>query len=101
MAQEATQHENKYVAIELTLFGRVQGVGFRYFVYTTALRFGTIRGWVQNCPDGTVKVHGESSSSSILTAFIDACLQGPPLSKVVKGEKRVAFVLGCTSFEIR
>lgn len=41
--------------------GRVQGVGFRYFVLQRAQRLG-ITGWVQNQPDGTVKME----------------LQGPP-----------------------
>jgi len=35
--------------------GRVQGVGFRYFVQQRAQRLG-ITGWVQNQPDGTVKM---------------------------------------------
>jgi acylphosphatase len=35
--------------------GRVQGVGYRYFVRDAALRHG-ILGWVKNNPDGTVSI---------------------------------------------
>jgi acylphosphatase len=35
--------------------GRVQGVGFRYFVKTKAEVLG-IKGWVRNLPDETVEV---------------------------------------------
>ena len=89
------------VAMELIIFGRVQGVGFRYFVHTIALRLGNIQGWVQNCHDGTVKVHCEASTFSILNIFIENCLQGPPLAKVSMIEKTTVPVLGYTSFSIR
>lgn len=35
--------------------GRVQGVGFRAFVYKLALEYN-IRGWVSNRSDGTVEI---------------------------------------------
>ena len=38
--------------------GRVQGVGFRYFVQENALPLG-IKGWVRNRWDGTVEVVAE------------------------------------------
>ena len=40
--------------------GRVQGVGFRYFVERVALRLG-IAGYVSNLPDGRVEVYALSS----------------------------------------
>ena len=37
-----------------TACGRVQGVGFRYFVQRQATALG-ICGWVKNCEDGSVR----------------------------------------------
>jgi len=34
--------------------GSVQGVGFRYHTRNKAIELG-IRGWVRNCPDGSVE----------------------------------------------
>jgi acylphosphatase len=38
--------------------GRVQGVGFRWWVRTRALELG-LAGWAENLPDGRVKVVAE------------------------------------------
>ena len=42
-------------AIRLLVRGRVQGVGFRWFVRVQARRLN-LSGWVANRPDGTVEV---------------------------------------------
>jgi acylphosphatase len=39
----------------LTISGRVQGVGFRYFTWTNAKEMA-LTGWVRNLPDGKVEV---------------------------------------------
>jgi acylphosphatase len=48
------------VARRFIIAGRVQGVGFRWFVKDVALREG-VHGWVRNEPDGRVEalVEGE------------------------------------------
>ncbi len=40
--------------IHFTVRGRVQGVGFRYFLCSEANRMGLV-GWVKNNPDSTVE----------------------------------------------
>jgi acylphosphatase len=44
--------------------GRVQEVGFRYFVYQTALRYH-LTGWVQNLYDGTVELEIQGSTDDL------------------------------------
>ena len=56
--------------------GRVQGVGFRYFVRTEAHRLG-LDGWVRNERDGSVAVVAEGSRED-LERFADRLRKGPP-----------------------
>jgi acylphosphatase len=56
--------------------GRVQGVGFRWFVRETARELG-LAGWVRNRPDGTVEVAAEGSAN-LLDQLRRELLQGPP-----------------------
>ncbi|HEX7071116.1 MAG TPA: acylphosphatase [Rhodothermales bacterium] len=60
--------------------GRVQGVGFRYFVRTEAKRLG-LSGWVRNEPDGGVSVVAEGSRSD-LEALLERLRTGAPSSRV-------------------
>jgi acylphosphatase len=55
--------------------GRVQGVGFRWFVRETAHRLG-LAGWVRNLGDGSVEVAADGDDESI-DAFRRALRQGP------------------------
>lgn len=60
--------------------GRVQGVGFRFFVDRNAGREGA-GGWVENLPDGSVQAVfvGEKIT---LERLLEACRQGPRAGKV-------------------
>jgi acylphosphatase len=48
------------IARRYRVHGRVQGVGYRYFVQHAAARLG-IRGWVRNLDDGSVEVYAVGS----------------------------------------
>jgi len=47
------------------LFGRVQGVGLRYFVRTHGLRL-QLEGYVRNLPDDTVEVVAQGEEEKVL-----------------------------------
>ena len=80
--------------------GRVQGVGFRWFVYDTAVSFG-LSGWVKNLCDGNVEAVFEGEKSAI-EAAIKQCSEGPR-SAVVSGIDldRDENPEGLTGFDIR
>ncbi len=50
---------------EIIVRGRVQGVGFRWFVLDCALRNG-IKGYVKNLPDGSVKIIAAGIAEQLL-----------------------------------
>ena len=67
--------------LHATVRGRVQGVGFRYFVARTGQRLG-LRGHVSNLPNGRrVEVIAQGSRPA-LDALIRALHAGPPLAVV-------------------
>jgi acylphosphatase len=62
--------------------GRVQGVGFRYFVRQEAQSLG-LGGWVRNEPDGTVSGAAEGDFSR-LEAFRDILERGPGGARITR-----------------
>ena len=64
--------------------GRVQGVGFRYFVQSAAVR-ESIRGWVRNLDDGRVETVAAGEPDA-MERFERAIRQGPPASRVDRVE---------------
>jgi len=60
--------------------GRVQGVGFRWFVEAEARTLG-LAGWVRNNPDGSVEVLAVGSREQ-LSALRGRLQQGPRASRV-------------------
>ncbi|HNX43398.1 MAG TPA: acylphosphatase [Bacteroidales bacterium] len=67
-------------SIEITIRGRVQGVGFRYYTLRLANEL-QITGYVRNKPDGSVFIEAEGDNMNI-QAFLSWCRQGPPRAYV-------------------
>jgi acylphosphatase len=83
----------------LTIHGRVQGVGFRYFVIRKAESFG-ISGFVKNKPDGNVYVEAEGEAEQ-LEIFINECKQGPSHAWVEKADVQYCPLHGFDGFQKR
>ena len=64
----------------MIVHGRVQGVGFRYFVQYAGNRLGVV-GDVRNCPDATVEIVVQGSEKQI-AEFIKQVEKGPALARV-------------------
>jgi len=72
-------------AVRFVVSGRVQGVGFRWFVMREATVLD-LAGFVQNLPDGSVEVVARGSARAIAT-LESALAQGPPAARVIHVDK--------------
>ena len=68
------------IQLDIKITGRVQGVGFRYFVQQKANEMG-ITGWVKNSIDGGVLILAQGIEPELKT-FIDYLYIGPTRSRV-------------------
>lgn len=64
------------------VLGRVQGVGFRWFVRQQARRWG-VRGWVRNLPDGSVEISAAGPPAA-LEGLMGGVRRGPPGADVTE-----------------
>ncbi len=87
-------------AYKMKIHGIVQGVGFRYYVYRLAKRYG-IRGYVMNLPDGSVEVFAESEDENKLLEFLKEAARGPSTAVVTSVEKEVAEPANHRDFQIK
>jgi acylphosphatase len=71
-------------AKRIVVHGRVQGVGFRYFVRNVGTRLG-LTGNVSNLPDSTVEIVVEGNPKRIVE-FIREVQKGPLLARVERLE---------------
>lgn len=67
--------EPSVVRLDATVIGRVQGVGFRYFVLREAMDLG-LEGWVANAGDGSVRCVAEGARERLET-LLDRLRDGP------------------------
>ena len=86
-------------AIEITVRGVVQGVGFRPFVHRLASRCG-LAGWVENTP-GSVVIRLEGTSASLSRFRLLFRSEIPPAARVTRLTIRPAGSAGLAGFTIR
>lgn len=68
------------VRVHILVRGKVQGVGYRAFAQLHATKLG-LRGWVRNCPDGTVESEAEGDRA-VIEVFLSQLRKGPLFSQV-------------------
>lgn len=67
--------------LELSITGRVQGVGFRHFTVQTVNKLEGVTGWVKNETDGSVTLIAEGPRSQ-LEELRNAVQEGPRMARV-------------------
>lgn len=76
-------------SIHLEVRGRVQGVGFRWYVVEMARELG-LAGWVKNRADGNVEVAAAGAGDAL--ARLEAAVTAGPPGARVEAVKRLAVV---------
>jgi len=79
--------------------GRVQGVGYRAFVYANAVAL-RLAGWVRNLPTGEVELEAEGPRAT-LESLLQELHSGPPACRVRQIHVEWAPARGIHGFEIR
>ena len=79
-ATPAESRESRLERVEASVSGRVQGVGFRYFVIRLAADLGLV-GWVANTTDGGVRCVAEGRPAAL--DELERRLQTGPLGSAV------------------
>jgi len=82
-----------------TIFGRVQGVGYRAWAWRQAQAL-SLRGWVRNLPDGRVELVAAGPEEAVV-AFLQACERGPNYARVSRVDTRVCDGANLPAFEVR
>lgn len=86
-------------AIRYVVTGRVQGVGFRWFVRSAASRLG-LRGYVRNLPDGSVEVVA-AGAATVLAQLEERLRQGPSGARVAAVHATPVAAPSDAAFDIR
>ena len=90
--------ENDYAARKVRINGIVQGVGFRPFVYQTAVRHG-LSGHVANTSTG-VDIHIEGASPRIDLFLTELAENPPPLAHIIDVRVKPTDIAGADQFTI-
>ena len=74
------QKPAEFKRLRIIIEGRVQAVGFRYWLRGQALKL-RLKGYVLNHPDGKVETAFEGTKDNV-AKMLNICKDGPPLSRV-------------------
>jgi acylphosphatase len=85
-------------AISGNITGKVQGVGYRMYIYRQADRLGLF-GWVRNQPDGSVEFHCEGSDVD-LSYFVELVKRGNDFTQVESLEYTESEAQNLTTFKV-
>ncbi len=80
MAQIYSGANRSLLTIHAMIYGRVQGVSYRYWTQAEA-RKRSLLGWVRNRSDGSVEAVFSGSNEDV-AAMLKACWSGPMLASV-------------------
>ena len=89
-------HDN-IITIHARIYGRVQGVGYRYWTVSKAKNLN-LCGWVRNRSDGTVEATFHGSKDAI-DDMISSCYKGPSFANVADIRTKTGEYDGKTNFE--
>ena len=84
---------------EIKIFGKVQGVGFRFYTHRKAIEHN-LKGYVQNKPDGSVYIEAEGEKEN-LEQFVLWCNDGPAWARVSKVQSQETAFSGYKEFNIK
>lgn len=86
-------------AARFVVQGRVQGVGYRYFVLRHAEELG-VAGYARNQPDGTVEVVAEGEDAALSTLEL-RLQEGPSFAHVSGVDRQPIAARGASGFHVR
>jgi len=85
---------------DIKVYGRVQGVFFRYSAKEKAEKFD-IKGFVRNERDGSVYIEAEGEEMENLHEFLEWLRKGPKLAKVERVDMEEGQVKGYNIFDMK
>jgi len=86
-------------AVRYVVQGRVQGVGYRYFVLRHAEELGPA-GYARNLPDGSVEVVAEGEARA-LEKLEERLNEGPSFAHVSGIDRQAVAERGASGFHVR
>ncbi len=89
----------RITAQRIKISGRVQGIGFRPYIYRLAHRLG-LSGWVLNNQEGVI-IHLEGSETAIKNFLATLPTEAPPLTHIESMETFTTNPEGMSEFTIR